>query len=126
MTVAENRQGDLGQFRRIAVQSPHHQPTDPRRLCLQHDQIADARLIFPPAVINDQNVTMAGAAERFQEHVNAAVVAGRERRSGDPLPGDDRADSRRRDPQRHSRTDTGIGHQRCRKTAEHRQHPCPS
>src|SRR3984957_15248133 len=69
---------------------------------------------------------MGGAAERFQEHVNAAVVAGRERPSGDPLSGDDRADSRRRDPQRHSRADTGIGHQRRRKATELRQHPCPS
>ena len=48
--VAEYRQADLGQFRRIAVQTPHHHPADPRRLCLQHDQIADARLIFAPAL----------------------------------------------------------------------------
>src|SRR5580692_2615800 len=123
VAVAEYRQGDLGQFRRIAVQSPHHHPADPCRLCLQHYQIADARLIFPPAVVDDQDVTMGGAVERFQEHINAAVVAGRERASGDPLSRHDRADSRRRDPQRHSPTDTGIGHQRRRKAAELRQHP---
>ena len=75
VAVAEYRQADLGQFRRIAVQSTPS-PGRPRRLCLQHDQIADARLIFPPAVVDDQDVTMGGAAERFQEHINAAVVAG--------------------------------------------------
>jgi hypothetical protein len=95
-------------------------------LCLQHDQIAEARLIFPPAVVDDQDVAMRGAAEGFQEHINAAVVAGRQCPSGDPLSRDDGADPRRRDPQRHSRADTGIGHQWRGKAAELHQHPCPS
>ena len=102
VAVAEYRQCDLGQFRRIAVQSPYHHPADPCRLCLQHDQIADARLIFPPAVVDDQDVTMGGVAERFQEHINAAVVAGPGAPVRRPAVRDDRADSRRRDPQRAS------------------------
>jgi hypothetical protein len=70
----------------LAVQSPHHHPADPCRSCLQNDQIADARLIFPPAVVDDQDVTMGGAAERFQEHINAAAapIPGGATRSGTP------------------------------------------
>jgi hypothetical protein len=62
-------------------------------LCLQHDQVADAGLIGPPAVLDDQYVAVSGAAQRLQEHIDAPVVAGRQRTAGDLRPGDDCADA---------------------------------
>src|SRR6266542_3144868 len=60
--VAEHRKADLRQLRRVAVQPPHHQARHPCRLGLQDRQVADTRLVAPPAVVDDHHVTRFGPA----------------------------------------------------------------
>jgi len=120
--VTEDRKADLGQFGRVTVQPPHHNPRQPGSLRLQRHQVADARLVGPPTVVDYQHVTLPGAAERLQEHIHAAVVARRHRPSGEGAARHDRGDAGRRDAQRHFAADARIGHQRRGKAREIFQH----
>ena len=86
--VAEDRKANRGEFRRIAVQAPHHQACHPGGLGLQYRQVADACLVRTAAVVDDQHVAGLGLTECLQEHVHAAVVPHWQDPPSDPLAGD--------------------------------------
>ena len=120
--VAEDRKADRGEFRRVAVQAPHHQARHPGGLGLQDRQVADAGLVQAAAVVDDQHVAGFGPAKCLQEHIHAAVVPPWQDPPGDPLPGHDRPDSRMGGPQRNTTAQAGIGHQRRGQIRERLQH----
>src|SRR5437764_9251 len=80
--------------------------------CTRGRRRAAPRLVRAAAVVDDEDVTGLGLAERLEEHVHAAVVPSRKRASGEPPAGDDRADPRRRGPQRYADPDEGVRHER--------------
>ena len=69
-----------------------------------------------------QATETAAGANGVNVAFDASVVAGGQHAAGDLPPGDDRADARRRDPQRHVHADAGIGHQRRGQAGELGEH----
>ena len=70
------------------MQPPHHQPRQPGRAGLQHDEVADTCLVRPAAIVDDQHITRLSRPECLQEHVHTAVVPDRQRATCDPVPPD--------------------------------------
>ena len=69
-------------------------PAESRALCLKDNQIADAALIEPSAVVDHQYVAGCSPFESLQEDVDATGVSGWKRAPGEVAPGHDRAQRR--------------------------------
>jgi hypothetical protein len=44
-------------------------------LCFKRGQVADAALIHPALIIDDQNIAGLGGSHCFEEYVHAAIVS---------------------------------------------------
>lgn len=75
VTVTENRESNLPRFRRIAIEPPLDNAGQSRGLGLQHHKAANARLIGPSTVVDDEDVVTFTFCERRQENVDAAVMS---------------------------------------------------
>jgi hypothetical protein len=93
--------------------APDHDPSQTGHLRFQRSQIADAAFIRPPTVIDHQYVACLAMLHRFQEHIYAAEVLGREGVTGDSSAGNDRLDPGRRNSKRNLPTERSVGNKRC-------------
>jgi xylulokinase len=73
---AEDRQPDRPYVSGVAMQPPDHHSCQTGYLSLQSHQVTDARLIEPPAVVDDEHVARRRRFKRLQEDVDAASVPG--------------------------------------------------
>jgi len=93
--------------------APDHDPSQTGHLRFQRGQIADAAFIHPPAVIDHQHVARLAMLHRFQEHIYAAEVLGREGVTGDSNARNYRLDPGRRNSKRNLPTERSIGYKWC-------------
>ena len=92
--------------------APDHDPSQTGHQRFQRGQIADAAFIHPPAVIDHQHVAALAVLHRFQEHIYAAEVLGREGVTGDSSAGNHRLNAGRRNSERNLPTQRSIGNKR--------------
>ena len=111
--VTENRKGDLSKLGGVAMCAPDHDPSQAGHLRFQRGQIADAAFIQPAAIIDHQNVARLAMLHRFQEHIYAADVLGREGVTGDSSARNYRFDPGRRNSERNLPTQRSVGNKRC-------------
>ena len=93
--------------------APDHDPSQTGYLPFQRGQITDAAFIHPPAVIDHQHVAWFAMLHRFQEHIYAAEVLGREGITGDSSARNYRLDPGRRNSERNLPTERSVGNKRC-------------
>ena len=93
--------------------APNHDPSQTGHLRFQCGQIADAAFIHPPAVIDHQHVAWLAMLHRFQEHIYAADVFGREGVTGDSSARNYRLDPGRRNSEGNLPTERSVGNKRC-------------
>lgn len=93
--------------------APDHDPSQTGHLRFQRGQIADAAFIHPPAVIDHQHVAWLAMLHRFQEHIDAAEVLGREGVTGDSSARNHSLNAGRRNSERDLPTQRSIGNKRC-------------
>jgi hypothetical protein len=94
------------------MQPPDHHPGQTGYLSLQGHQVTDARLIEPPAVVDDEHVARRRRFERLQEDVDAASVPGGTDTPGHAAAGHDRAQERRSAAHGDPGAYTRVGHVR--------------
>jgi hypothetical protein len=104
------------------MQPPHDKARYPGRRGLQHGKVPDARLVKSAAIVDDQHVAWFGLAERFEEDVDASVMANGQYPARDSVASDYRADTRRRSTNGHFLAHTSIGDQRRGQIGEAPQH----
>ena len=92
--------------------APDHDPSQTGHLCFQRGQIADAAFIHPAAIIDHQNVARLAMLHRFQEHIYAAEVLGRQRVTGDSSARNHRLDAGRRNSERNLQAQCSVGNER--------------
>ena len=95
------------------MRSPHDDARQAGRIRLADDQVADARLVGPPLVVDDDDP--AGprrGIDRLEEHVDASAVRGGQRRPGERLPRCEPSDAERRVANRDRAPDERVAHGR--------------
>ena len=92
--------------------APDHDPSQTGHLRFQRGQIADAAFIHPPAIIDQQHVAWLAVLHRFQEHIHAAEVLGREGVAGDSSARNHGLNAGRRNSERNLPTQCSIGYKR--------------
>ena len=93
--------------------APDHDPSQTGHLRFQRGQIADAAFIHPAAIIDHQNVARLAMLHRFQEHIYAADVLGREDLTGDLRTRNHSLNAGRRNSERNFSTQRSVGNKRC-------------
>jgi hypothetical protein len=101
------------QFVGIPMQPPNHNAVQARLLDFERDQIANACLIKPAAVIHNEHVSWPGVPQGLQKYINAAHVTYGQCAASAAHPSLDRCHTRRGAAHRSAHTQASVGKMRC-------------
>ena len=99
------------------MESPDHDARDASRSALERHEVADAALVEPAIVVDDEDPTdgvTPGSLQRLEEHVDRSDVANWQRATGDRSPFEQRPKPAWPEPDLEPMTDDGVGN-RCRR-----------
>jgi hypothetical protein len=100
---------DLAQLGGVAVPAPHDDAGESGLPCLEHHEVAEARLVVATAVVDDQHAAGCRPLDARQQHVDAAQVGDGARRTAEQPPREQRHQVGGRKPQGHPEPHAGVG-----------------
>ncbi len=109
---AEHWQTDPAELRRVAVETPDDDRRDPRGRALERDEIADAALVQPALVVDDEDApagSFADALQGLEEDIDRSDVADWQGAPGYDGTRDHRDEPDRSQPEIEAMTNDGVG-----------------
>ncbi len=112
---AEHRKADLAELRTVAMQSPDNKARHSRSLGLEHNDVADARLVYTCAIIDNDDIASRGPLKSFEKNIDAAHMTNWPGTTGAPHVAIERTHACRRETDRNARSQAAIRQIRRRK-----------
>src|SRR4029077_12480198 len=94
-SIAENRQTNLSELRRIAMRAPDYNSSQTAVLSFERGQIANATFVQAAAVIDYQDLARLRILHHFQKNIHASEMSDRQGRARETLIGRDWPKARR-------------------------------
>src|SRR5262245_5320754 len=83
--IAENRETNLPELRRVTVRTPDNDSNQMTVFSLERGQIADAAFVESAAIVDYENVAGSRALHCLQKNIDASKMSDRQRRASETL-----------------------------------------